>query len=145
MYCVKLHRYVVSTSLLIVKYSKTFGSLTYFIQKAVQFYYSVSRSLTTLLSQSSADIIFYRFKHRVRLESLQGSVSLQDPSSLLLLPRQYDKMRYYEQRYPEVDELVMVQVRQIAEMGAYVKLVCPHSSSSAARTGVPAHQPNQVA
>ena len=36
-------------------------------------------------------------------------------------------MRYYEQRYPEVDELVMVQVRQIAEMGAYVKLVCPSS------------------
>jgi hypothetical protein len=34
-------------------------------------------------------------------------------------------MRYYEQRYPEVDELVMVQVRQIAEMGAYVKLVRP--------------------
>ena len=34
-------------------------------------------------------------------------------------------MRYYEARYPEVDELVMVQVRQIAEMGAYVKLVCP--------------------
>lgn len=32
-------------------------------------------------------------------------------------------MRYYEPRYPEVDELVMVQVRQIAEMGAYVKLV----------------------
>lgn len=32
-------------------------------------------------------------------------------------------MRYYEQRFPEVDELVMVQVRQIAEMGAYVKLV----------------------
>jgi len=34
-----------------------------------------------------------------------------------------DNMRYYEQRYPEVDELVMVQVRQIAEMGAYVKLL----------------------
>ncbi|PCH39461.1 eukaryotic translation initiation factor 2 subunit alpha [Wolfiporia cocos MD-104 SS10] len=32
-------------------------------------------------------------------------------------------MRYYEGRYPEVDELVMVQVRQIAEMGAYVKLL----------------------
>lgn len=32
-------------------------------------------------------------------------------------------MRYYEHKYPEVDELVMVQVRQIAEMGAYVKLV----------------------
>ena len=33
------------------------------------------------------------------------------------------KMRYYEQKYPDVDELVMVQVREIAEMGAYVKLV----------------------
>ncbi|KAG7088522.1 hypothetical protein E1B28_012506 [Marasmius oreades] len=32
-------------------------------------------------------------------------------------------MRYYEQKYPEVDDLVMVQVRQIAEMGAYVKLL----------------------
>ena len=32
-------------------------------------------------------------------------------------------MRYYEQKYPDVDELVMVQVREIAEMGAYVKLV----------------------
>lgn len=32
-------------------------------------------------------------------------------------------MRYYREKYPEVDELVMVQVRQIAEMGAYVKLV----------------------
>ena len=39
-------------------------------------------------------------------------------------------MRYYEQRYPEVDELVMVQVRQIAEMGAYVKLVCTLPRSS---------------
>lgn len=32
-------------------------------------------------------------------------------------------MRYHREKYPEVDELVMVQVRQIAEMGAYVKLV----------------------
>ncbi|KAF8645726.1 hypothetical protein AX16_007594 [Volvariella volvacea WC 439] len=32
-------------------------------------------------------------------------------------------MRYYEAKYPEVDDLVMVQVRQIAEMGAYVKLL----------------------
>ncbi|KAG9128440.1 hypothetical protein FRC07_011197, partial [Ceratobasidium sp. 392] len=33
------------------------------------------------------------------------------------------EMRYYQQKYPEVDDLVMVQVRQIAEMGAYVKLL----------------------
>ncbi|KIM21775.1 hypothetical protein M408DRAFT_333261 [Serendipita vermifera MAFF 305830] len=32
-------------------------------------------------------------------------------------------MRYYKQKFPEIDELVMVQVRQIVEMGAYVKLL----------------------
>lgn len=29
----------------------------------------------------------------------------------------------YEQRFPEVDELVVVNVRQIAEVGAYVHLL----------------------
>ncbi|KAL7416239.1 eukaryotic translation initiation factor 2 alpha subunit-domain-containing protein [Mrakia frigida] len=33
------------------------------------------------------------------------------------------QMRYYEEKYPEVDDLVMVTVKQIAEMGAYVKLL----------------------
>ncbi|PWN25517.1 hypothetical protein BDZ90DRAFT_233961 [Jaminaea rosea] len=32
-------------------------------------------------------------------------------------------MRYYEKTLPDVDEVVMCQVRQIAEMGAYVKLL----------------------
>jgi len=32
-------------------------------------------------------------------------------------------MRFYENVYPEVDDLVMVQVKQIQEMGAYVKLL----------------------
>ncbi len=31
--------------------------------------------------------------------------------------------RYYEQKFPEVDEVVMVNVRSIAEMGAYVSLL----------------------
>jgi len=31
--------------------------------------------------------------------------------------------RFYEQRFPEVDDVVMVQVRSIAEMGAYVSLL----------------------
>jgi hypothetical protein len=52
----------------------------------------------------------------------------------LLLPTT-TAMRYYEQKYPEVDELVMVQVRQIAEMGAYVKLVRGDPSSA----GKPSH------
>ncbi|KAM0745930.1 nucleic acid-binding protein [Meredithblackwellia eburnea MCA 4105] len=32
-------------------------------------------------------------------------------------------MRFYASKFPEVDELVMVQVKQIQEMGAYVKLL----------------------
>lgn len=32
-------------------------------------------------------------------------------------------MRYYEKTLPDTDEVVMCQVRQIAEMGAYVKLL----------------------
>ena len=32
-------------------------------------------------------------------------------------------MRYYEKPLPDVDEVVMCQVTQIAEMGAYVKLL----------------------
>lgn len=31
--------------------------------------------------------------------------------------------RFYENKYPEVEEVVMVNVQQIAEMGAYVKLL----------------------
>lgn len=31
--------------------------------------------------------------------------------------------RFYEERFPEVDDVVMVQVRSIAEMGAYVSLL----------------------
>ena len=31
--------------------------------------------------------------------------------------------RMYEEKYPEVDEVVMVQVKSIAEMGAYVSLL----------------------
>ena len=31
--------------------------------------------------------------------------------------------RYYAQKYPEVDDVVMVNVRSIAEMGAYVHLL----------------------
>lgn len=33
------------------------------------------------------------------------------------------KMRYYEKALPDAEEIVMCQVRQIAEMGAYVKLL----------------------
>merc|ERR1712093_799577 len=32
-------------------------------------------------------------------------------------------MRFYEEKFPEIDSFVMVNVKQIAEMGAYVKLL----------------------
>eukprot|EP00798_Chlamydomonas_sp_ICE-L_P023751 gene23751-9308_t len=35
----------------------------------------------------------------------------------------YPDARMYEQKYPEVDQTVMVQVKSIAEMGAYVSLL----------------------
>lgn len=31
--------------------------------------------------------------------------------------------RYYKHKYPEIDDVVMVNVRSIAEMGAYVNLL----------------------
>lgn len=34
--------------------------------------------------------------------------------------------RFYEGKYPEVDDVVMVQVKSIAEMGAYVQLLEYH-------------------
>ncbi|EOD52772.1 putative eukaryotic translation initiation factor 2 subunit alpha [Neofusicoccum parvum] len=35
----------------------------------------------------------------------------------------YTNCRFYEEKYPEVESFVMVNVKQIAEMGAYVKLL----------------------
>ncbi|CAG8513612.1 14102_t:CDS:10 [Racocetra persica] len=43
-------------------------------------------------------------------------------SNTMSNPQQF-QCRMYEAKYPEVDDLVMVNVRQIAEMGAYVKLL----------------------
>lgn len=31
--------------------------------------------------------------------------------------------RYYRQKFPEIEDVVMVNVRSIGEMGAYVKLL----------------------
>lgn len=35
----------------------------------------------------------------------------------------HQETRMYESKYPEVDDVVMVQVKSIAEMGAYVALL----------------------
>lgn len=44
-------------------------------------------------------------------------------------------VRFYASKFPEVDQLVMVQVKQIQEMGAYVKLVRVVFRSSRRRGG----------
>lgn len=38
----------------------------------------------------------------------------------------HQDIRMYEGKYPEVDDVVMVQVKSIAEMGAYVSLLEYH-------------------
>jgi translation initiation factor 2 subunit 1 len=47
------------------------------------------------------------------------------PAAVAALSAQQARLqcRMYENRFPEVDDLVMVNVRQIAEMGAYVHLL----------------------
>lgn len=45
----------------------------------------------------------------------EGIASMADQTKFLC--------RMYENEFPKVDDLVMVNVRQIADMGAYVKLV----------------------
>ncbi|KAJ3213822.1 hypothetical protein HDU67_002416 [Dinochytrium kinnereticum] len=53
----------------------------------------------------------------------QGSAST--PAAMAAISAQQARLqcRMYENRFPEVDDLVMVNVRQIAEMGAYVHLM----------------------
>ena len=46
-------------------------------------------------------------------------VYIQSPRS----PHTFWPARFYESRFPEVDDVVMVQVKSIAEMGAYVSLL----------------------
>ena len=52
---------------------------------------------------------------------------LKDQTKLIHLPIDRSTMplscRFYEQKFPEVEDVVMVNVRQIAEMGAYVSLI----------------------
>lgn len=43
--------------------------------------------------------------------------------SIYIMNELYTHCRFYEERFPEVDDVVMVQVRSIAEMGAYVSLL----------------------
>ena len=56
---------------------------------------------------------------------IQQSSTAQNASPSGAIPMQKDPSacRMYQAKYPEVDELVMVNVNQIAEMGAYVTLM----------------------
>lgn len=57
-------------------------------------------------------------------ESVQETLQQTLPTAIYT-PQDQSRLfcRMYQQKYPEVDELVMVTVRQIAEVGAYVNLL----------------------
>jgi hypothetical protein len=48
---------------------------------------------------------------------------LEEERRYLLDPAQKLVCRFYENQYPELEEVVMVNVRNIADMGAYVTLL----------------------
>ncbi|KAJ3188482.1 hypothetical protein HK101_009145 [Irineochytrium annulatum] len=57
------------------------------------------------------------------------AASAATPSQLAAISEQQARLqcRMYENKFPEVDDLVMVNVRQIADMGAYVHLMEYHN------------------
>lgn len=55
-------------------------------------------------------------------EAVKFAITFHTTSRLAFVARLFT-MRYYEKSLPDTDEVVMCQVRQIAEMGAYVKLL----------------------
>lgn len=62
---------------------------------------------------------------RLELEVLLSTMSTQETPLPEQAPQADDPLscRMYEQKYPNVDDLVVVKVNQIAEMGAYVSLL----------------------
>ncbi len=54
---------------------------------------------------------------------MSSATSADVNDALAALPDDSLRCRYYEQQYPEVEDIVVVQVKKIAEMGAYVSLL----------------------
>jgi hypothetical protein len=48
----------------------------------------------------------------------------------------YERCRFYEREFPEIEECVVVSVKRIAEMGAYVQV--------GERTGPPSSSPSST-
>ena len=48
---------------------------------------------------------------------------MEDEPQLSAAAIEFSTCRMYEQKYPQVEELVQVQVKEIADMGAYVSLL----------------------
>jgi hypothetical protein len=60
----------------------------------------------------------HRHKSHNRTKNFAGDEQEEHTSKMSLT-----NCRFYEEKYPEVESFVMVNVKQIAEMGAYVKLL----------------------
>lgn len=61
--------------------------------------------------------------HQGRREPENTPTEDQKSVFILRIMGSLSNCRFYENQFPAIDELVVVQVRQIAEMGAYVKLL----------------------
>lgn len=59
----------------------------------------------------------------IREESIDHLPSFQETRRSTYANMSLTNCRFYEEKYPEVESFVMVNVKQIAEMGAYVKLL----------------------
>lgn len=70
------------------------------------------------LSKWSAVSLLHQFVAHVE----QGSKNFL-PFSLYFFTKMPFSCRFYKHKYPEIDDVVMVNVRSIAEMGAYVNLL----------------------
>ena len=62
-------------------------------------------------------------RHQHRLPVRHGKKVDQEEETRAVTMGSLSNCRFYENPFPAIDELVVVQVRQIAEMGAYVKLL----------------------
>ena len=75
-------------------------------------------------SKRSFSIIEDIYIHRGRERESENTLTEDQKSAFILrIMGSLSNCRFYENQFPAIDELVVVQVTQIAEMGVYVKLL----------------------
>lgn len=94
-----------------LKISKSCFYLDHFLS-----FYQKFNLLITWVYTMTSPIVIGSSTRNTPSDELDVSIGSNNQSAIV-------SCRMYENKYPEVDELVMVNVKQIAEMGAYVSLL----------------------